>query len=1045
MLIVHQLVPMRLFKRHCLLAALYLLLPPLGVMARQQLPPSFAGCYMMHYDDENGLLSNDVTGFYEDVNGYYWFSTQFGLVRFDGKEFKHFYTSNLPSLGSNRIYSLNSNTKGRIYFADEGTGVHVIESDGRIVPVPGIRARYNFLMSAHGFVLDIRKYLKNGKDSIRIMEEVRATKHYLPMHEFYPDSSGNAWFLSGHDISYFKEGYFNRVDYYDQVKYTHFYIKNTLFAVDTIGRVRAYREGKKSSLTFSLQKALSQYKTNGHFDIKQARFCSNQTGTFLQYHDKIFALSFDGQTVHFTLLLQDLALPPARDIYYSERNRLYIVRTRTKGFYLIRQQPFTTHNFAGKDDMENSFVATVETQPMQVLTSSGVLFSKHSARRIYDYNLLVFNTILKDSKQQIWFMGGDTLFCMNDRLQEQKRWIISSDTYLKSLLEDDKGTIWYCTNSGLARIDSGKVKFLYTDYRGFDRSQCMFFFNDTCIWLGTTDGLFAYNKKNHSITPYPEMDKKYVRHIYRARDGSIWIGTYGQGFYTYRNGRFIPLPLDRMSYLATAHCFMEDDKGFFWIPTNKGLFQVPKVALEDWLTNNDQQVYYHYYDKNDGFATNEFNGGSSPVGIRLQDGTFSLPSMNGLVWFKPLDMQPALPVENIYIDRVMADTQAIKYANEIKFDPGSRKISFHISSPFFGNMVNFYPEFRIRGVDKLWTPVAVDNAIVINYLPPGKYTLDIRLRRGFGAHEYTSKAQTFSIAPFFTETMAFKILIGLGILAVLGLIVYWRFRELRKGKQKLALLVAERTQELNTANQKQKQTIAELKVSEENLHQSNLLKDKLTSVMLHDIRSPLRFMSMLSKQLHSALSSGDNQPLTALTTELKKSSDQLDVFTREFLVWITTQQKEFQVRNEYVYIQEMFQETEAFYRNILNWNHNTLILDIEEDIRMWTDKQLMKIILHNLIDNANKHAEYSTIRLSAFLERDDQLIIKVTDAGKGMTFQELQALQSRLADEKDLYATEGANNLGYRIIRDFVAKLKGRVVVESVFNKGTTVTIIFPV
>ncbi len=233
------------------------------------------------------------------------------------------------------------------------------------------------------------------------------------------------------------------------------------------------------------------------------------------------------------LLLKDLPLPLVRLVCYSERYRLYFLLTSTNGFYIIRDQPFTVRTF--KEGMENSFLATLEIRPGQVFTSNGLLFSEDTVRRIFDYNLQVFNTMLKDKDQQIWFMGGDTLFCMNDKLQEQKRWIVK-DTHLKSLQQDDKGTIWLCTNNGLARIDSGRMQVLYTDYAALDRSQCMFFLNDTTIWIGTTVGLFAYNKKNNTLKAIPEMAENYVRHIYRARDNTIWIGTYGQGFYTWRNG-----------------------------------------------------------------------------------------------------------------------------------------------------------------------------------------------------------------------------------------------------------------------------------------------------------------------------------------------------------------------------------------------------------------------------------------------------------------------------------------------------------------------------
>ncbi len=73
------------------------------------------------------------------------------------------------------------------------------------------------------------------------------------------------------------------------------------------------------------------------------------------------------------------------------------------------------------------------------------------------------------------------------------------------------------------------------------------------------------------------------------------------------------------------------------------------------------------------------------------------------------------------------------------------------------------------------------------------------------------------------------------------------------------------------------------------------------------------------------------------------------------------------------------------------------------------------------------------------------MAIKVADSEKGMTSAELKKLQRSLEDEKNMVVTDSTGNLGYRIIRDFVTKLNGRIMVESALDTGTTVTILFPI
>ncbi|HVU99576.1 MAG TPA: hypothetical protein VHE34_30350 [Puia sp.] len=101
-------------------------------------------------------------------------------------------------------------------------------------------------------------------------------------------------------------------------------------------------------------------------------------------------------------------------------------------------------------------------------------------------------------------------------------------------------------------------------------------------WIATRDGIYVYDLARESIHKDPILPHVYARNIYKARDSSIWVATYGNGFYKYEAGKFIPIPLDAEKYLSTAHTFLEDDNGFFWINTNHGLFRTRKSDLDDY-------------------------------------------------------------------------------------------------------------------------------------------------------------------------------------------------------------------------------------------------------------------------------------------------------------------------------------------------------------------------------------------------------------------------------------------------------------------------------
>ena len=76
---------------------------------------------IQNWNSENGLPQNSVTGITQSIDGYLWISTNNGLVRFDGVNFKLFNSLNVPVLKSNIIRQLFSDSKGRVWFINSRT------------------------------------------------------------------------------------------------------------------------------------------------------------------------------------------------------------------------------------------------------------------------------------------------------------------------------------------------------------------------------------------------------------------------------------------------------------------------------------------------------------------------------------------------------------------------------------------------------------------------------------------------------------------------------------------------------------------------------------------------------------------------------------------------------------------------------------------------------------------------------------------------------------------------------------------------------------
>ena len=144
---------------------------------------------------------------------------------------------------------------------------------------------------------------------------------------------------------------------------------------------------------------------------------------------------------------------------------------------------------------------------------------------------------------------------------------------------------------------------------------------------------------------------------------------------------------------------MPDGKGFCWISTNHGLFKVSINALITAYENNLPEIYYHYFGKDDGIFNTEFNGGCQPCALKLSNGLFSFPSMNGLVVFDPAVENALPPAGQLFIDEIWVDTLLREHADSSMFCeiyPDVKSLRFKIVVPQFVNTENIYFSWKLE-------------------------------------------------------------------------------------------------------------------------------------------------------------------------------------------------------------------------------------------------------------------------------------------------------------------------------------------------------------
>ncbi|WP_185731450.1 sensor histidine kinase [Larkinella rosea] len=233
----------------------------------------------------------------------------------------------------------------------------------------------------------------------------------------------------------------------------------------------------------------------------------------------------------------------------------------------------------------------------------------------------------------------------------------------------------------------------------------------------------------------------------------------------------------------------------------------------------------------------------------------------------------------------------------------------------------------------------------------------------------------------------------------------------------------------------------QLKTSRENLSLSITEKDRFISILIHDLRSPLRYLYKNTAYLFRNWKQDSPAELDGLITEINNSTKQIHFLTEEMMQWISTQDHAYGIRLKEYFLLEIVTELEELYKENMLQHGNALQLEVPSRMKIKTDKVLLKTILRNLLDNANKNTDDGVVRIQA-RQAYEKIVVTVSDTGVGISPRLLQDINRYFSASE---AMPGLNTqFGHEIIRDFARLLNATVVYETSEDGGVLVSLTVP-
>jgi PAS domain S-box-containing protein len=237
-----------------------------------------------------------------------------------------------------------------------------------------------------------------------------------------------------------------------------------------------------------------------------------------------------------------------------------------------------------------------------------------------------------------------------------------------------------------------------------------------------------------------------------------------------------------------------------------------------------------------------------------------------------------------------------------------------------------------------------------------------------------------------------------------------------------------------------------LKERESQLRELNYTKDKLFSIIAHDLRSPFNAILGLSEQLIENIKEFEVAESEKYLQFINLSAKNTLILLDNLLSWVKSQTGKSIYKPDKIHLPEIVREIVEVSKSSAKIKDISLRYDYNIDFEVYADVNMLKTILRNLIFNAIKYTHSNGKIVIYTAQNQNNIEITVSDNGVGMS----EETQSKLFRIDTNITTPGTANekgsgLGLILCQEFVEKHGGKIWVESELGKGSAFTFSLPV
>jgi two-component system, sensor histidine kinase and response regulator len=283
------------------------------------------------------------------------------------------------------------------------------------------------------------------------------------------------------------------------------------------------------------------------------------------------------------------------------------------------------------------------------------------------------------------------------------------------------------------------------------------------------------------------------------------------------------------------------------------------------------------------------------------------------------------------------------------------------------------------------------------------------------------------------RTRLYAVIGGCTFVVLLLIVLLISKHKVTKAKHKLEL----QTEELARKNEEIEQKSLEL-------GKLNVTKDKIFSIIGHDLRSPLQSLKGLLELI--SFQNLSQEEFYSYSKDLKNKIDVIYVNLNNLLNWSVMQLQGIQTKPSVIDLSVLANEVFGLYTEVSNQKNVLLVNEIGDEVRAMADRDHIHLVLRNLLSNAIKFTPQEGLVRVTSEKKENNVEINIADSGVGIAGSDLE----KLFIKDTLWTVNGTNNekglgLGLLLCKEFIEKNNGKLSVYSEVGIGTTFTVTLPI